>query len=132
MKTTDPHRRPIGVTLTVAVALRRAAQLNDPARRADAVADALGRLRPPPPGTAAIFELLDDDGRGEAGAPTPRMLLTAAHGLEEITSTALGLEGRQLTDPGRVRRSALRANHPNAKSRPRRSSRRLSPRPQRR
>jgi hypothetical protein len=119
--------RPIGVTLTVAAALRHAAHLNDPARRADAVCDALGRLRPPPPAAATIFELLDDDGRGETDAPTRRVLLAAAHALEEIASTALGVEGGPLTDPGRVRRSALRANHPNAKSHRRRSSRRHSP-----
>lgn len=127
MKTSDRHRRPIVSALIVAEALSRAARLNDPARRADAVADAVGRLRPPPPAAAAILELLDDDGRGDTGVPTRRVLRAAARDLEKIAATALGVDGLSPTDPGRVRRSALRANHPKAKSGRDRSSRRRSP-----
>src|SRR5262245_11181408 len=89
--------------LAAATALRQAALLTDPADRADAVWDGLGRLRPPPAGAASIVERLEDDGVGDAGVPDARLLMAAARDLEEIVSTARGVEDRSRPDPGRVR-----------------------------
>lgn len=110
--------------LAVATAFRQAALLTDPADRADAVWDGLGRLRPPPAGAASIVERLEDDGVGDAGVPDARQLMAAARDLEEIVSTARGVEGQGRPDPGRVRSSALRADGPTTRERTRRRHRR--------
>lgn len=105
---------PDATALAAASALRAAAALTDPTRRADAVWDVLGRLRRRPCGAAAIVERLEDDGRGEAGIPDRHVLLVSARELEELVSTAWGIDGNRGPDPGRVRSPALRADHPTA------------------
>jgi hypothetical protein len=110
--------------LAAATALREAARLTDPADRADAVWDGLGRLRPAPAGAASIVERLEDDGVGDAGVPDARLLIAAARDLEQIVSTARGVEGHSRPDPGRVRSPALRADGPTTRERTRRRHRR--------
>jgi hypothetical protein len=114
----------IVTALAAAAALRQAARLTDPAHRADAVWDGLGRLRPPPAGAASILERLEDDGFGDAGVPDARMLMAAARDLEKIVATARGVAGTSRPDPGRVRSPALRADGPTTRERTRRRHRR--------
>jgi hypothetical protein len=122
----------IATTFAAASALRSAAAITDPNRRVEAAWDVLARLGPPLRGTTVIADRLEDDGRGEAGVPDRRVLLASARELEEIAATAWGVVGRGGPDPGRVRRPALRADHPTTSERTRRRRRRRLRNPGRR
>jgi hypothetical protein len=110
--------------LAAASALRSAAELTDPTRRAEAVWDGLGRLSPSLRWTASVVDRLEDDGRGDVGVPGPRVLLATARQLEGMAATARGMDGREGPDPGRIRRPALRADRPTTRQRTRRRHRR--------
>jgi hypothetical protein len=119
----DRARR-ITTALVAAAAFRCAASLTDPARRVDAVWDGLGRLSPPPRGTAAVVDRLFDDGCGDAGVPESRVLLASARELEDTVATEWGISEGSGPDSGRVRTTALRADRPTTRERTRRRHRR--------
>lgn len=123
----------IAATMAAAAGLRRAARFSDPARRADAVWAALVRLRSGQTATIAIAARLEDDGAGYGEVPCVQLLMASARGLEEIASTAVGLDFRSRPDSGRVRSRALRADGPTTiDPRPHRHGRRRARRGRRR
>lgn len=118
------HAGRVATALAAASAVRSAAALTDPARRVEAVAEALGRLSPPSRREASIVDRLEDDGCGDVGVPGPRALRASARELEEAAATTWGLGGRPGPDPGRDRTSAPRADGPTRRERTRRRHRR--------